>query len=363
MASTSGTLEKYAWYPATYCSGQRSEAWSWIDWRVERADPSSSVTIHITRLGGKLYGEAWSNGSGNDRRNYWGVTWPSNTGWKVCGGLDIRNNRICGHAAKCWCDINNTWTGDSSAVIDISGGTNHLHLEFAGLARNDPYRWTWGNGDTVDGVDGGNTCAAVHLSAHGSGDIPIPTATAPTITIGSGYEMGEPGIGDTTTWATANWISTTRGNFSKVTKVELLVGTSSNPTQSVASKSFNTTSSTSGSMTWSGFNVGPTKYYYRFRVTNSNGLTGLSAVRSFTTPDFIPPDPPVPPPPVIRSKIIKYKQNEYQLAKYLEEEYMVEPISSPAEEHHMLMQQVTKDVNVFGKTVDTMKAVEGEWYI
>lgn len=42
---------------------------------------------------------------------------------------------------------------------------------------------------------------------------------------------------------------------------------------------------------------------------------------------------------------------------------MVEPVSSPAEEHHFLMQAVTKDKNVFAKTVDTMQAVEGIWYI
>lgn len=361
MATTSGTLNKYAWYPSSYCPGRNSESWSWIDWWVERADPSSSVTIHVTRLGGKLLGEGWSNGTGNDRRHYWGVTWPQNTGWKVCGGLDIRNNRICGYNAKCWCDINNTWYGDSSAVIRISGGTNHLHLEYSGLARNDPYRHTWG-GDTVNGQVGPN-CAAIHLSAHGAADIPIPTASGPSITIGSGYEMGEPGMGDTSTWATVRWISTTRGNFSKVTKVELLVGTSSNPTQIVSSRSFDTTASTSGTMTWNGFHVGPTKYYYRFRVTNSNGFTALSAVKSFTTPEYIPPDPPVPPPPVIRSKIIKYKQNDYQLVKYKDEDYVVEPISKPSDEHHMVMQKVSKGDNVFAKTVDTMEAVKGEWYI
>lgn len=362
MATTSGTLYKYAWYPSTYCGGMASEMESWCDWWINRDDPSSQITVHVTRLRGHLYGERWSGGSGNNRLNYWGITWPSNTGWKICGGLDIRNNRICGSAGACWCNIDNTWTGDSSAVISISGSTNHVHIEYAGLARNDPYRWTWG-GDTVNGDSGNNLSAAVHLSAHGSVDIPIPTASAPTITIGSGYEMGEPGMGDTTTWATVNWISSTRGNYSKVSKVELLVGTSTNPTQVVASRNFNTTSSTSGTMTWNGFNVGPTTYYYRFRITNSNGLTGLSAIKSFTTPDYIPPDPPVPPPPVLRRKIIKYRQNDYQLAKYKELEYMVEPVSTPAEEHHMVMQTVTKDKNVFAKTIDTMQAVEGIWYI
>ena len=361
MATTSGSLYKYAYYPSTYCSGMLSEFESWCDWWINRDDPSSQVTVHITKIRGRAYGEHWSGGSGNNRLNYWGVTWPSNSGWKVCGGLDIRNDRVCGNAGACWCNNETTWTGDSSAVVGISGTTNHITIEYAALARNDPYKWTWG-GDTTNG-GGGNGSAVVHMSAHGRADLPIPTASSPTITIGSGYEMGEPGMGDTTTWATVNWIATTRGNYSRVTKVELLVGTSSNPTNVVASRSFNTTSSTSGTMTWSGFNVGPTKYYYRFRVTNSNGLTGYSSIRTLTTPEYIPPDSPVPPPPILRRKIIKYKQNDYQLVKFNELEYMVEPVSSPAEEHHFLMQAVTKDKNVFAKTVDTMQAVEGIWYI
>lgn len=361
MATTSGSLYKYANYPSTYCSGMLSEFESWCDWWIDRADPSSAVTVHVTRIRGRRYGERWSNGSGNDTRNYWGITWPQNTGWYVCGGLDVRNNRICGSDGACWCNIDYTWTGDSSTVIGISGATNHVHIEYAAMARNDPYRWTWG-GDTLNG-DNGNNSAAAHLSAHGSSDVPIPTATPPTITIGSGYDMGEPGIGDRATWATVNWIATTRGDFSKLTKVELLIGTNNNPTQVVASKTFNTTSSTSGTMTYNNFNVGPTKYYYRFRATNSNGLTSLSAIKTLTTPEYIPPDPPVPPPPVLRRKIIKYNQNDYPLLKYGDMDYMVEPVSTPAQEHHMLMQAVTKDDNVFAKTIDEMKPIEGIWYI
>ena len=119
MATTSGSLYKYAYYPSTYCSGMLSEFESWCDWWINRDDPSSQVTVHITKIRGRAYGEHWSGSSGNNRLNYWGVTWPSNSGWKVCGGLDIRNDRVCGYAGACWCNNETTWTGDSSAVVGL----------------------------------------------------------------------------------------------------------------------------------------------------------------------------------------------------------------------------------------------------